>query len=147
MAGVSAPRLSAAVIKAGGMGALGALLLQPAEIMEWVSAVRSVATGPFQLNLWVPDPAPRRDSLAEGELRRFLGAWGPEVPESAGDAVPPDFADQFEALLEAKPAAVSSVMGLLPAEMIVRLKEKKLPCSLSFQRSARRSKLKRAGPM
>jgi nitronate monooxygenase len=127
MAGVSAPRLSTALIDAGGMGALGALLLQPDEITEWVSFVRRTASGPFQLNLWVPDPNPRRDRAAEGALRRFLSAWGPEVAEAAGEAVPPNFASQFEALLEAKPAAVSSVMGLFPAEMVVQLQESKIP--------------------
>jgi len=127
MAGVSAPLLSAAVIDAGGMGALGALLLQPDEIAQWVSTVRSAASGPFQLNLWVPDPRPRRDPAAEREIRNFLGAWGPGVAEAAGDAVPPDFAAQFAALLDAKPAAVSSVMGLFPPDMIARLKDRKIP--------------------
>lgn len=90
MAGVGAPRLSTAVMEAGGMGALGALLLQPDEIAEWVSTVRGAASGPFQLNLWVPDSAPRRDPVAEAALRFFLGTWSPEVAEAAGDAVPPD---------------------------------------------------------
>ena len=127
MAGVNAPLLSAAVIDAGGMGALGALLLQPDEIAQWVSTVRSAASGPFQLNLWAPDPKPRRDPVAEREVRRFLRAWGPEVAAAAGDAVPPDFATQFEALFDAKPAAISSVMGLFPADMITRLKDRKIP--------------------
>ncbi len=127
MAGVRAPRLSAAVMRAGGMGALGALLLQPAEILDWVSTVRALADGPFQLNLWVPDPAPARDPAAELEVRRFLSAWGPEVPDTAGDARPPDFASQFEALLDAQPAAVSSVMGLFPPAMIAQLKERNIP--------------------
>jgi nitronate monooxygenase len=127
MAGVSAPLLSAAVMEAGGMGALGALLLQPAEIMDWVSTVRGITPGQFQLNLWVPDPAPSRNPAAEGEVRSFLGTWGPEVLLSAGDAVPSDFATQFEAVLGAKPAAVSSVMGLFPPDMVARLKDSKIP--------------------
>jgi nitronate monooxygenase len=49
------------------------------------------------------------------------------VAEAAGDAVPPDFATQFAALLDAKPAAVSSVMGLFPPDMIARLKDRKIP--------------------
>ncbi|MDG4877250.1 nitronate monooxygenase [Mesorhizobium sp. WSM4935] len=47
MAGVPAPRLSAAVAQAGGLGALGALLMQPGEIGSWVSTFRSMTDGPF----------------------------------------------------------------------------------------------------
>ena len=127
MAGVPAPDLSAAVMTAGGMGALGALLMQPSEIADWVGAVRRSAEGPFQLNLWIPDPAPTRDAAGEAEVREFLRDWGPEVLSTAGDAIPPNFASQFDALLDAAPAAISSVMGLFPAEMATRAKAKGIP--------------------
>ena len=122
MAGVTAPPLSIAVQNAGGMGSLGALLMQPSEILAWAQEVRTASSGPFQLNLWIPDPAPQRDMAHELLLRNFLGEWGPQVPASAGDAAPPDFAAQCEALLEAKPAAISSVMGLYPAQFVKRMK-------------------------
>ena len=124
MAGASAPGLSAAVMRAGGMGALGALVMKPPEIADWVAEVRRSAEGPLQLNLWVPDPAPIRDAAAEARVRKFLRDWGPEVPSSAGDAVLLDFASQFDALLDACPAAISSVMGLYPQEMVARAKAK-----------------------
>src|SRR5579871_6205687 len=79
MAGVPAPELSVAVLGAGGMGALGALLMQPQEILAWTREVRAAATGPLQLNLWVPDREPERDAVREAEVRAFLGKWGPEV--------------------------------------------------------------------
>lgn len=126
MAGASAPGLSAAVARAGGMGALGALLMQPGEILEWAAEVRSAAGGRFQINLWIPDPAPIRDAQHEAEVRAFLGQWGPEVPAAAGDAVPPDFEAQCEALLQAKPLAVSSVMGLFPASLVRKAKERNI---------------------
>ena len=56
--------------------------------------------------------------------RRFLASWGPEVPATAGDAVPPDFHEQCEAFLETKPTAVSSIMGLFPAEFVRRCKDR-----------------------
>jgi nitronate monooxygenase len=59
-------------------------------------------------------------------MRAFLAAWGPEVPETAGDAAPPDFTEQCEAFLELEPEAVSSIMGLLPAEIVRRLKKKRI---------------------
>lgn len=126
MAGASAPSLSAAVSSAGGMGALGALLMQPKEILDWAAEVRSSSPGIFQLNLWVPDPPPARDAAGEAEVRAFLAQWGPEVPPTAGDLAPPNFEDQCEALLEANPVAVSSVMGLFPPDYVERVKSKKI---------------------
>jgi nitronate monooxygenase len=89
-----------------------------------VNEFRSGSSGYFQLNTWIPDPKPERDAQAEARMRAFLGAWGPDVPASAGDAVPPDFREQCETFLELSPMAVSSIMGLFPPEFVVRLKEK-----------------------
>jgi nitronate monooxygenase len=96
--------------------------MQPAAIKAWVAEVRAGSSGPFQLNLWVPDPPPRRDPAHETRLRAFLAGWGPEVPPEAGDAAPLDFAAQCEALLEVAPPIVSSIMGLYPPEFVTRLK-------------------------
>src|SRR4051794_3665410 len=122
MAGASAPALSIAVMNAGGLGACGALLMQPDEIAAWADEVRAKGNGPYQLNLWVPDPPPSRDTGHELMLRAFLSEWGPPPAEAAGDARPPDFAAQCEALLSAKPPIVSSVMGLFPSEFVARLR-------------------------
>jgi nitronate monooxygenase len=118
MAGASAPALSIAVMQAGGLGACGALLMQPDEIAAWADEVRAKANGPYQLNLWVPDPPPRRDAGQERLVGAFLSDWGPPPPEDAGDASPPDFAAQCEALLAAGPPIVSSVMGVFPREFV-----------------------------
>ena len=122
MAGASAPALSTAVMKAGGLGACGALLMQPDEIAAWADEVRAKGAGQYQLNLWVPDPPPSRDTDQERLVRAFLSDWGPPPAENAGDARPPDFAAQCEALLSAKPPIVSSVMGLFPSEFVSRLR-------------------------
>jgi nitronate monooxygenase len=55
-------------------------------------------------------------------VRAFLAGFGPAVLPEAGDARPPDFEAQCEALLAAQPAAVSSIMGLYPAPFVQRLK-------------------------
>lgn len=121
MAGASAPSLSIAVMQAGGLGACGALPMQPAEILAWADQVRP--SGRFQLNLWIPDPAPQRDPAHEAQVRDFLAGWGPPVPAEAGDTTPPDFALQCEALLAAAPPILSSVMGLYPPTFVTRLKQ------------------------
>src|SRR5438045_9405155 len=85
MAGACPPSSSVAVIHAGGFGACGALLMQPKTIEEWAAEVRANVDGPFQINLWIPSPAPVRDRSHEARVRDFLSQWGPPVPEAAGD--------------------------------------------------------------
>ncbi|RCS56800.1 NAD(P)H-dependent flavin oxidoreductase [Parvibium lacunae] len=122
MAGLSPPALSIAVMQAGGMGACGALLMSPAAIADWATAVRTQHSGPFNMNLWIPDPAPVRDRAHEQRLRDFLGHWGPALGPDAGDATPPDFQAQCEAMLAVRPAVISSVMGLYPPDFVAALK-------------------------
>ena len=122
MAGACPPALSIAVANAGGLGACGALLLAPEAIGAWASDVRRGSNGPFQMNLWVPDPPPRRDAAHEARVRAFLGGWGPPVPEGAADAALLDFDGQCDAVLAAGPSVVSSIMGLYPAAFVTRMK-------------------------
>jgi nitronate monooxygenase len=122
MAGAGPPALSIAVASAGGMGAAGLLMHGPEAIAQWMEAFRSGSRGAVQLNLWIPDPAPARDQEHEDRVRAFLAAWGPAVPPAAGDARPPDFAAQCEAVLAAAPEAISSVMGLYPPAFVAAMK-------------------------
>jgi nitronate monooxygenase len=124
MAGACPPALSAAVATAGGLGACGALLLSPDAIRAWAVEVRAATNGPFQINLWVPDPPPRRDPAHEAEVRAFLGRWGDQPEAEAGDATPPDFAAQCEAALDSGPAIVSSIMGVFPPDLVRRMKDR-----------------------
>ena len=122
MAGACPPALAAAVANGGGMGAMGALLNDPAGIAAWAAAFRAQSNGAFQLNLWIPDPPPTRDPAAEARVREILARFGPEVPPSAGDVPLQDFSAQVAALLAARPHAVSSIMGLFPPEAVAEMK-------------------------
>jgi nitronate monooxygenase len=126
MAGACPASLSIAVANAGGLGACGGLLMQPAAIKAWASEVRSGSNGGFQLNLWIPDPPPARDAAAEADVRAFLGTWGPEVPPDAVDAHLPYFAAQCEAMLEAGPSVISSIMGLYPPAFVAQMKARRI---------------------
>ena len=122
MAGACPVSLSAAVANAGGMGASGALLMKPDEITAWAAEFRAQSKGEFQINLWIPGPAPNRDAELERRQREYLAQWGPEVPESAGEGVLPDFDAQCRAMLEARPKAISSIMGLYASEFVREMK-------------------------
>lgn len=124
MAGACPPSLSIAVAKAGGMGAGGVLMMTPQAIADWARDVRAASNGAFQLNTWIPDPAPVRDAAHEADVRAFLSGWGPEPGPGAGDGAPLDFNAQCEAMLAAGPAVLSSIMGLYPAPFVARMKER-----------------------
>lgn len=126
MAGACPPSLASAIATAGGMGACGALVMGPDEIRKWAAEVRAASNGPFQINLWIPDPAPVRDVAHEAEVRAFLGQWGPEPAPEAGDLALVDFDAQCDALLQAGPAVVSSIMGLYPPAFVARMKERRI---------------------
>jgi nitronate monooxygenase len=126
MAGACPVSLSIAVANAGAMGAMGALMTPPAGIRAWVQEFRSQSRGPFQLNLWIPDPKPQRNADNEARIRSFLADWGPAVPPEAGDATPPDFDAQCETFLELAPPVVSSIMGVFPAAFVDRLKQRNI---------------------
>lgn len=123
MAGACPASLAIAVANAGGLGGCGALLMQPEAIRSWAGDVRAGSNGAFQVNLWIPDPPPKRDAAAEDAVRSFLSEWGPEVPASAADATPPDFAAQCDAILDIGPPIVSSIMGVYPPAFVARMKD------------------------
>jgi nitronate monooxygenase len=124
MAGACPASLAIAVANGGGLGGCGALLMKPEAIRAWAADVRAQTNGAFQINLWIPDPAPKRDADHEARVREFLGQWGPAVSAEAGDVTPIDFAAQCEAMLDVGPAIVSSIMGVYPPEVVTRMKEK-----------------------
>jgi len=126
MAGACPPSLSIAVANAGGLGACGALLMTPEEIRSWSDEFRKGSQREFQINLWIPDPPPRRDFESEERQREFLGKWGPPVPREAAEVGLPDFDAQCRTILDIAPKVVSSIMGLYPSAFVSELKARKI---------------------
>src|SRR5690348_13345192 len=124
MSGACPPPLAIAIANAGGLGGCGALLMQPDEIKSWSEQFRQGSTGEFQINLWIPDPPPRRDAALEAREREFLGKWGPPVSPEAGEVRLPDFQAQCDAILDVAPKVVSSIMGLYEAAFVAKLKKR-----------------------
>jgi nitronate monooxygenase len=126
MAGACPVSLSVAVANAGGMGACGALLMSPEEISAWAMAFRQESSGAFQINLWIPSPNPERNAELEARQREHLAQWGPAVPPEAAEGVLPNFDAQCQALLDAQPRAISSIMGLYAPSFVVEMKARKI---------------------
>jgi nitronate monooxygenase len=117
MAGACPPGLAAAVAGAGGMGGAGVVLDPPDRIAAWADRFRALSDGPFQLNVWVPDP-PVDDPARVAAAAAFLDRFG--APAAPGGPAP-DFGEQCEAMLAARPTVVSSIMGLLGPGYVERL--------------------------
>jgi nitronate monooxygenase len=98
--------------------------MSPSQIESWASEVRSHTNGGFNINLWIPDPPPKRDAAQESRVRDFLGQWGPEVKPDAGETVLQDFDAQCEALLRIGPSIVSSIMGVFPPAFVAKMKNR-----------------------
>jgi nitronate monooxygenase len=117
--GPSSVELVAACSAAGALGSMGAAYSNPAAIVQFADAVRQRTDRPFAINLFIPTPVPRID---RDQIDRAIAAtahYRAELGLSTPDVVPPfeeDFDAQFEAVLKAKPAVLSFVLGLLRDE-------------------------------
>jgi nitronate monooxygenase len=98
--------------------------LKPDEIKAWGAEFREGSRGGFQINLWIPEAAPVRDSELEKRQREFLATWGPPVPPEAGDVKLPDFAAQCQSVLAAAPKAISSIMGVYAPAFVSEMKSR-----------------------
>lgn len=116
--GLSSVRLTATVSNAGGLGSFGAHHLDADTILATATRIRDETREPFALNLWVPFENSDRPSLTDEEFATLQAAWKPYF-DQLGQTLPerperfsPDYEQQLEALLEARPAAFSFVYGI-----------------------------------
>ncbi|WCM93426.1 nitronate monooxygenase [Acidovorax sp. NCPPB 2350] len=122
MAGADTPALAAAVSAAGGLGMLGCGMRSPDAMAQAAAEVRRATDRPFGMNLFVQD-TPRPDAATvEAALARLAPLYArfglePAVPAQWCE----DFAQQFEALLQARPAVASFTFGILTAAQVGRL--------------------------
>ncbi len=115
--------LVAGVSNAGGLGSLPASLLTPTAIRSEAARIRTLTDRPFLINLFVLDtPAPTAEEICQAtELLRpvweSLGWSGLPTPAQWCQ----DFASQFQALIDVRPAAASFTFGILDPEQVERL--------------------------
>ena len=117
--GLSTADVVAGASRAGALGSVGAGYLSGDAIMAAADGVRAAGGDAFAVNLFIPA---QRDAT-DPEWRAALKALAP-CYRQAGVPVPdhfpplPDFREQFEAMLEARPAVFSWTFGRLPKSMM-----------------------------
>jgi nitronate monooxygenase len=127
--GLDTPALIAAVGNAGGLGSLAGAYLTPEQILEGVRRIRALTDKPLNINLFaggyerktVPDTRPMITLLEE--IHEALELPAPALPSHSPDPFP----NQFEAVLEARPAIFSFTFGIPSPDSMKRLKERGIP--------------------
>ncbi|WP_250464881.1 NAD(P)H-dependent flavin oxidoreductase [Microbulbifer litoralis] len=126
MAGVSTPRLAAAVSNAGGLGSLGIGASSPDQTRQMIGETRALTSQPFNINVFCHAPA-QRDPAREAAWLRYLAPLfaevGLETPSSLEEIYPTFLQDTetLEILLELRPPVVSFHFGLPSADVITAL--------------------------
>lgn len=128
MAGVSTPRMAAAVCDAGALGSIAVGATDAAGARRMIIETRALTDRPFNVNLFV-HAAPRRDVAVEAAWLKALTpqfqAFG-ATPPAGLDTIYQSFADDdamLAALLADAPRVVSFHFGLPDAERIRALKQ------------------------
>jgi nitronate monooxygenase len=127
MAGVSTPRLAAAVSEAGGLGSLGVGANSAQQARALIGETRALTARPFNVNLFCHQPA-RADAAREAAwldyLRPLFAEFDAAPPAALGEIYTSFLADadMLEVLLAERPAVVSFHFGLPPAKTIAALK-------------------------
>jgi len=122
--GPSTPELVAAVANAGGLGSLGSAYSTPEQITSEIKKVRALTDKPFNVNLFAGgyapespvDAAPMLALLAE--IHEALHLLAPTLPAWPKNP----FAEQMQAVLEARPAVFSFTLGIPEPPAMARLK-------------------------
>lgn len=128
MAGISTPRLAAAVSNAGGLGSLAIGAGTVAQARQMITDTRALTDRPFNVNVFCHAPA-ARDARREAAWLAHLAPLFAELgatPPAALDEIYRTFIGDDEAfalLLELRPAVVSFHFGLPATEKIAALRQ------------------------
>ncbi|WP_291425457.1 nitronate monooxygenase [Deinococcus sp.] len=125
--GITTPELVAAVSEAGGLGSVGAAYLTPQQIRAAGAATRTLTARPFAVNLFAPQELPEvtaaQQAAAIAELAPLYAQLG-LTPPTLPPQVQPDFAAQFEAVLDVHPAVFSFAFGRIERAQLDELKRR-----------------------
>jgi nitronate monooxygenase len=128
--GLSSVELLGLVSDLGGLGSYGVHHLAASQISDLAKTLHARTAKPFALNLWVNNQDPGGDALSSEQfsagVARFkpyydeLGLPAPTMPDRYGE----NFLDQVQAVIDAKPAVLSFVFGIPPADVLAECRRR-----------------------
>jgi nitronate monooxygenase len=134
MASVAGPELVAEVCRAGALGIIAGLNVEPEALRSQIRHIRELTSRPFGVNLWlhpaVESPidvrtiAPETVAGAQAELNRFRAELG-LAPQTAGPGPLPDFLErQIDVIIEERVPVLSIGLGDPRHERVARCRER-----------------------
>ncbi len=145
MAGVSTPRMAAAVSNAGGLGSLAIGAGTVAQARQMIEETRALTDRPFNVNVFCHAPAvrdARREAAWLAHLAPLFAELGVPVPVELDEIYQTFLGDEaaFSLLLEQRPAAVSFHFGLPAPQQIAALRQAGI-CTMATATSLREAML------
>lgn len=127
MAGTSTPAMAAAVCNAGALGSIGVAAVDAARARQMIENVKALTDGPFNVNVFVHQPARADEARERGwleALKPVFERYDAQPPTAIHEIFTSFLADpaMLELFLETRPAVVSFHFGLPSAQAIARLK-------------------------
>jgi nitronate monooxygenase len=121
--GLSSVELVATVSDAGGLGSYGLYGYAAERILAVGRELHAATSQPFAMNVWLPlasDPGAPAASFADAAcaVAPLYAEAGATLPEAPPDDTLPSAEEQWSAVLEVAPAAVSCVYGVPSAGMV-----------------------------
>ncbi|HEY4317456.1 MAG TPA: nitronate monooxygenase [Herbaspirillum sp.] len=128
MAGVSTPKMAAAVSNAGGLGSIALGASNVAQARAMLEQTRALTERPFNVNMFCHAAAqarPEREAAWLEYLRPYFAEFGAQPPAGLTEIYRSfsDDADMAALLVEFAPAVVSFHFGLPPASVVRALKQ------------------------
>lgn len=114
--GPTTPELVAASCEAGALGSLGGAYLSPAQLRAEIARVREMTARPFAVNLFTKVPSIELEADQIAAARAATRAYRDELGLPEPNLAPPfhpNVEEQLDAVLDAQPAVMSFVFGLL----------------------------------
>ena len=145
MAGVSTPRMAAAVSNAGGLGSLAIGAGTVAQARQMIADTRALTDRPFNVNVFCHAPAARdarREAAWLAHLAPLFAELGAPVPVALAEIYHTFLGNEaaFALLLEQRPAVVSFHFGLPARQQIAALRQAGV-CTMATATSVREAML------
>jgi len=125
MAGVTTPKLIAAVSNAGGLGSYGAGYDSPQKMSKVIHDIRQLTNKPFNVNLFIPSDQQPTDKEIQNSIEHLMPHYKalnlkPPAYKAIDNTL---FEEQVAVLLEEKPPVFSFTFGMPDKKIITAFKQ------------------------